>query len=189
MSGGQRLNHDDREASPFDSAAVLQLSHAPCQFAHGEDLDFFRECRQPRSKSCLQLLWQSGQATESMLATVGLSREAHSRKSQIPVVAIPSGGAAKVGGPFRGENVSKQMVVDDDGVTYDVARCGWSRARTSRRRSAAERASARSFFPPPGGRRTTASSRSITTRRPPFSRPHRWRTSAGTDICPLVETR
>ena len=40
-----------------------------------------------------------------------------------------------------------------------------------------------------GGRRTTASPKSMTVTLPSRSGPQRWRTAAGTDICPSLATK
>jgi len=127
---------------------------------------------------------------ESLPATFGSAQEEQSRMSHNPVVATPLGAIPPRSGgrsPVRTSRSKWSSTTTE--ANYVVARSGSSRPLTNRRWSAAVRAWAKSACRLPGGRITTASPRSRTVTRPPSSSPHRWRTAAGTDICPFVETR
>ena len=144
-------------------------------------------CDRNRARTCSGT---PATGADRLPAGPGWASDKHRRRSHRPVVATPAGAIPPKSGARSPVRISRnRWSSTTTEAAYGVARSGSSPPPTIRRWSPADRALARSSCRPSGGRRITASPKSTTVTRPPWSRPHRGRTAAGTDICPLVETR
>ncbi len=116
------------------------------------DRDLAGKGHQLDRKSAWSSADRAATGTDSLPATEGLANDDDRRNSHRPVVAMPAPcDPAEVGWSCGDEDVSQEVVVDDNQSHYAVARSGSSSSATKRRWSSADRASSRSFWREPRG--------------------------------------
>ena len=116
MCRGESFDHGGGHAAPFAPVTPLEQCHRPGELPERKHLDLVGQCGDLRAKSVLNVSWQSGDRSGEFAGHFGV------RQGGAEPEEPQSGGRYAVGRkttqirrPLAGQDVTKKVVVDDDG--------------------------------------------------------------------------
>jgi hypothetical protein len=116
MCRGESFDHGGGHAASLNPVTLLEQCHRPRQLPHRKNLDLVRQCGDLRSKSVLNVSWQSGNRFGELAGHLGIGKGGAEPKEP------QSGGryagrrkTPQVRRPLACQDVTKQVVIDDDG--------------------------------------------------------------------------
>lgn len=115
MRGGERFDHRRRKGAAFGAVTVLEFCHQPGEIAQREDHDLRREGGQLGTEGCLQIVGESRHGCRELpghgrVGEGGTQPEKPKARGGDAVGAEP----VKVEGAVADENVTQQVIVEDD---------------------------------------------------------------------------
>ena len=127
---GEGFDHRSGQPPSLEAMPVLELGHRPGEVAQVQNLDLGREGHEPVEEPRLLVGSEVGHGRSQLAGSI--CRRPGAVQSEQPQSGRGDSRCetTEIGWPFTGEDVTQEMVVDDDDGHYVVARSGSSRPAT-----------------------------------------------------------
>jgi hypothetical protein len=190
MCCGEGFDHGGGHAAPSTPVTMLKQCLRPAELVHRKHFDLVGQCGDPRAKSFLNVLWKSGDWFRE------LSGHLRVRKGGAEPEVPQSGGRWTVGcktiqirRPLARQDVAQKVVVGDDGCHLPGRQIGIVEIADELPMPLIRQCVGEDLLTAAGRQEDHGVAQIDHRHSPTVIEPQRWRTAAGTDICPLVETR